>query len=64
VTDHDLAGAPDGTVMALALEQRATLVTYDADFAAMLVLGEAASRASCSSAINAAGRTSSRNSSS
>jgi predicted nuclease of predicted toxin-antitoxin system len=40
VVEHDLAGATDGTVMALALEERAVLVTYDADFAAMLVLGE------------------------
>jgi predicted nuclease of predicted toxin-antitoxin system len=42
VIEHDLAGAGAGdeTVMALALDERAVLVTYDADFAAMLVLGE------------------------
>ena len=40
VIEHGLAGASDETVMALALEEGAALVTYDADFAAMLVLGE------------------------
>jgi predicted nuclease of predicted toxin-antitoxin system len=40
VIDHGLGGATDDTVMALALAQQATLVTYDADFAALLVLGE------------------------
>ncbi len=40
VVEHELAGATDETVMALALAERAVLVTYDADFAAMLVLGE------------------------
>ena len=40
VVEHELAGATDETVMARALDERAILVTYDADFAAMLVLGE------------------------
>jgi len=40
VAEHILAGAADEAVMALAVEEQAVLVTYDADFAAMLVLGE------------------------
>ena len=39
VAERNLAGATDETVMALAVEEHAVLVTYDADFA-MLVLGE------------------------
>lgn len=40
VNDQNLAGAPDEAVMAWARREEAVVVTYDADFAAMLVLGE------------------------
>jgi len=40
VAERNLAGATDESVIALAVEERAVLVTDDADFAAMLVLGE------------------------
>jgi predicted nuclease of predicted toxin-antitoxin system len=39
VVDHDLRGAPDDVVMALARREHAVVVTYDADFAALLVRG-------------------------
>lgn len=39
VFDHGLKGAPDEGVMALARRDGYVLVTYDADFSAMAVLG-------------------------
>lgn len=40
VSEHGLAGAEDTAVMDRALRDAAVLVTYDGDFAAMLVLDE------------------------
>jgi predicted nuclease of predicted toxin-antitoxin system len=39
IVDHDLRGAPDDAVMALARREKAVVITYDADFAAMLIRG-------------------------
>lgn len=39
VADHDLGGHPDADVMTLARREASVVVTYDADFAAMAVLG-------------------------
>ena len=39
VADHDLGGHPDADVMGLARREGSVVVTYDADFAAMAVLG-------------------------
>lgn len=40
VVEHGLGAAPDQEVMMLARQTNAVVVTYDADFATMLVLGE------------------------